>query len=64
MSGGNDDEIDIKLLAEAHAEKQKRIKKPKSVSKSNSLTAWMKLKSKMQEEEAWRQRLAKVWKKK
>lgn len=55
--------MDIASLAKEHAEEQnQKIVRPPSVGRS--LAAWSKLKRKAQEEEDWRQRLAKVWDKK
>jgi len=61
----DDDTINIELLAAAHAEEQKHQRKSKKApSIQRSLAAWDKLKSQAQDEEGWRQRVAKVWKKK
>lgn len=59
----NDEELDIAKLAEAHAEEQKREKKRKHIpSMQRSLSAYLRKKAKEKEEEAWRQKVAKIWK--
>jgi len=60
----DDETLDIKQLAEAHAEEQKHQRKSKRApSIQRSLSAWDKLKAQARSEEGWRQRVAKVWKK-
>ncbi len=60
----DDDSIDIKLLAQAHAEEQshKKDKRPPSIQRS--LNAWSKLKAKEQTAEGWRRKVKRVWEKK
>ena len=59
----NDDELNIGLMAEAHAEVQRleTNKKKRAPSMQRSLSAWMRLKARDQSEEAWRQKVKKVW---
>lgn len=61
----DDNTINIEMLAAAHAEEQNhQHESKKDPTGQRSLAAWDKLKAQAQDEEAWRQRLAKVWKKK
>jgi hypothetical protein len=57
----NDDELNIGELAEAHANAPAE-KRP--TSRTNSLNAWAKLKTKEKDEEAWRRKIQAAWDKK
>ena len=60
-----DDEnsLNIELLAQAHTEKQKQEAKNdrRLPTKQRSMAAWIRLKTRRQNEEAWRQTVREVW---
>jgi hypothetical protein len=59
----NDEDLNIEDMAKAILDEKKREEKKKKriPSTRNSIIAWNKIKIKQREEEALRQRIAKVW---